>query len=113
MQSVTTTDVLLLPGILLFFGVFVYGAAFGNGMRQDALPGYRWAGVGLLALAAFLGALTVWKLFEPGIGAFYRAALQGRKVVAAHYVSLVLPILLLGAVAAAEAWFRRYRREMR
>lgn len=113
MDSVTLSSVLLLPLILVFFGAFVYGVAFSNGIRDHTLPRYRWVGVGLLALAAVLGAMTVWKLFEPGNGAFYRAFIGNqRKLVAAHYASLILPLLLVGGVFAAEAWFKRYRNEM-
>lgn len=112
MDSITVTDVLLLPLILIFFGCFVYGVAFGNGVRSHQLPLYRWVGVGLLAISVMLGALAVWKMLQPGLGVFYRASLQGRKVVAAHYVSLVLPLVLVGAAFAMESWFKRYRREM-
>src|SRR5690349_18679862 len=113
MDPITPSSVLLLPGILAFFGAFVYGVAFGNGAREHSLPRYRWVGVGLLALALIFGFLTVWKLFEPGLGAFYRAQLTGKKVLAAHYASLVLPLMLLLGAFGLEAWFKRFQSDMR
>ena len=112
MDPITPTSLLLLPGILAFFGLFVYGVGFGNGVRDHALPKYRWVGVGLLAVALFLGAKTIWLMYEPSLGPFYRAQLVGKKIVAAHYIAMAMPLLLLALVGAMEFWFKRYRVDM-
>ncbi len=112
MERISASDILLFPAILMFFGAFVYGVAYFNGMRDHVLPRFRWVGAALLVLAAFIGARFVYKLYEPGIGPFYQAQLQSRKVVAAHYASLVLPLLLIVAAIVMEGYFKRYRRDM-
>lgn len=112
MDPITPTSILLLPGILAFFGLFVYGVAFGNGVRDHVMPKYRWVGIGLLALAFILGAKTLYLMFEPNLGPFYRAQLSGRKIVAAHYAAMLLPLLLLLLTGAMELWFKRYRADM-
>ena len=113
MDPITPTSILLLPGILAFFGLFVYGVAFGNGVREHVMPKYRWVGVGLLAVAFLLGAKTLYLIFEPGLGAFYRAQLTGKRIVAAHYAAMLMPLILLVATGAMEFWFKRYRLDMR
>lgn len=113
MDPITPSSVLLLPGILAFFGIFVYGVGFGNGVREHVLPRYRWVGVALLVVALLFGAKTVYLMYEPGIGAFYRAQLFGKKIVAAHYVAFVMPLLLVLVTFGMEAWFKRFQVDMR
>ncbi len=106
------TDVLLLPGILLLFGVVVYGAGLANGIRDQTAPKYRWAGVVLVAFAMVIGALTVSHLYGP-LAEFYRAMIGNRKVLLAHYVALGVPFVVLALVPVGEAWFRRMRQDLR
>ena len=106
------TDVLLLPLLLVFFGGFVYGVALAKGLREYALPTYRWAGIALISLAILIGARSVWAMVEPGNGPFYRSMIQGRKIVMAHYLGLLLPLIALGLAIGTEIWFKRYRRDM-
>lgn len=112
MDPLSVNDILLLPAILMFFGVFVYGVALGNGLREYRLPRYRWAGLAILLVALLMGARYVYFLYEPGNSPFYRAQLSGKKVVLAHYVALALPLLLVAAIGGAEAWFKRHQRNM-
>ena len=106
------TDVLMLPMLALLFGAVVYGAGIANGRNMENPPKYRWVGVGLLAIALILGIETVYRLFGP-LSAFYRAMIGNRKLLLAHYIALILPLLALAAVPVAEAWHRRTQRDMR
>ena len=109
MDPITVNSILLLPALLIFFGVFVYGVAFGNGMRLGALPRYRWVGVALVAIATLVGARFVFLMRD----AFYRAMLQGRKVELAHYVAFLIPLVLLLSVFGSEYYFKRSQLDLR
>lgn len=101
----TPNDVLLLPAIVLLFGVLIYGGAVANGLTLRVLPKYRWAGVAVMILGAVIGVRTVGQLYG-STGDFYRAMID-RKTLLAHYAALVLPLIALALVPVAEWWFRR------
>ena len=105
------TDVLMVPMIVLLFGLVVYGAGLANGLSARTPPKYRWTGTGLMVVSLILGFMTMYRLYD-GTSEFYRAMIGNRKVLLAHYVGFFLPLLLLACTPLAELWFRRAQRDM-
>jgi hypothetical protein len=104
----TTTDVLLLPTFLTFFGVLIYGSAWLNFKRNGLLPKFRWWGLlpSALALLASLKQLTF--VFDD----FQKTAIiadGGRRVIAARYIAPVIPILLIAGIFVAEGMKKKGR----
>jgi hypothetical protein len=95
-------DVLLMPAIVSFFGVLVFALA-ARKVWVGENGKWRWAGVALLLLAAYIGFGPFWKIVAPGIdGDLYRGSITGRgmKMAIAHYIGFILPVLcVLGAFA--------------
>lgn len=108
--SLTITDILLIPALLTILGMFIYGEAFARSYSKGMLPGYRWIGAGFVAIATLKGLYNVWLINDPTNGGFYRATLMGSRVINAHYVTLVGPLLIVGVIFALERWFRRYEK---
>lgn len=111
MDPITTNDIILLPGILVFFGAFVYAVAFANGLRDHVVPRYRWIGFVLVFLAVLIGVKYVARMLDSNAD-FYKSMITSRKAALAHYVSLAMPLAVLGVMAGMEAWFKRYQRSM-
>lgn len=105
----TLSDVLLLPGILIFLGVVVYGVAYTNALQGGALPRYRWVSMLFVALAFLASVGKFWELVNPATGPFYQQMLVGqKKVLIAHYVGPVLPVLCVALVILLEVQFKRH-----
>jgi predicted ABC-type exoprotein transport system permease subunit len=103
----TVSDLLLLPGLLTFFGALLYGLAWLNWRSNAVLPNYRWVAVILALLALFIGVKTMLTMSDP----FYRTAIapEGRKIVFSHYLAPALPVLLLLTIAVMEGVVKRRR----
>ncbi len=108
--SLTITDILLIPALLTVLGMFLYGEAFARAYSKGSLPGYRWVGAGLVGLAVLKGLWNVWLVNDPTNSGFYRATLMGSRVVNAHYVSLIGPLVIVGIIFGLEHWFRGYQK---
>ena len=91
-------DILIAPFGLCFLAVLL----FWTSKRRDG----RWIGtmqiVGLVLglVALYFGARSVWDLWAPSTGSFYRAGIVGKsRLLAAHYVALCVPLATLFGMA--------------
>ncbi len=104
-------DILLLPGLLTFFGLAVYLVVWQQTRLRDRLGPARWGGVAVLILALIAGWRPMWDLINPDLGAFYRTSIQifGKKYLYSHYICFLLPLFSLIGVVVLEVLFRRDR----
>lgn len=97
-QSIT--DILLVPLLLAFLGMFFYILVVSaEKNRGEPVRGRAFAVI-LLLLAQYTGGTQVWKILNPDLGPFYRAALKetGFRMTLAHYLAAVIPLLCLATV---------------
>lgn len=102
---VASRDVLLLPIFLCLFG----GLFWWMGTRSQDAGGKGWSkyfGALLLALAVLNGLRKMWDLYNPSLGYLYRASIS-RNIFIAHFVALLLPVII--SVWFAFSAYRRRR----
>ena len=93
-METSASDYLLLPGLLTFFGALVYGLTLDGGLRNLRLPPSRWVGIGLVALAVFIGLKPAWQMATDVV---YRSMVAGlgKKITIAHWAGFLLPFIAL------------------
>ena len=104
-------DILILPGLLTFFGLAVYLVVWQQTRLRERLGLGRWAGIVVLLLAVIAGWPKLWELVNPDLGFVYRTSIQyyGKKYMYSHYIGFLLPVLSLLVVAVLEFAYRRDR----
>jgi len=85
-------DVMLMPSLLLFFGVVIWAVGLGRLKMAETAP-WRWIALPLMLIGAYLGLLNVMQYMDP----VYRMATPGNRMLVAHWGSFLLP--LAGALA--------------
>lgn len=96
------------PGITCFFGILVYAI----GARKEWIGEsgkWRWLGVALLLLGAYIGFGPFWNIINSGVdGELYRMSLRGsRKMIFAHWAGFLFPVLCFLGAFAVEFWMRK------
>ena len=73
------------------------------GVRALKRGGKGWGRVPgglLIGFAIFHGIRLLWSLYQPGLSDFYRATLS-RKMLYAHYVAFLMPLLVIALLYGA------------
>jgi cytochrome bd-type quinol oxidase subunit 2 len=97
----TISDALLLPGFLTFFAFLMYGSSWLNFKRNGVLPKARWWSLLPAALGMFAGCKQMLVVFDE----FNKTAILGnggRRVLVAHYIAPVVPLLFIVVVVIIE-----------
>jgi hypothetical protein len=105
MDIPTFKDVLLLPGLLTFLGLVIYGAAWVNLKTNGVLLGFRFFGLALIFCAMLVDAKELWTILDPNTGSFNQIAIattEGRKTVLAHYGVTFGPLLVIALAVVLE-----------
>lgn len=91
-------DILIAPTGFLFIAILL----FWTSKRRDG----RWigtmqiVGIALGLIALFYGTRTLWDLWAPATGVFYRAGIIGKgRLLASHYVAFGVPLAVLSIMA--------------
>jgi hypothetical protein len=90
-------EVLLLPVFFSAVGAVIYVSGRNAEIRDAAKPWKWWA-----ALPFGLALLAGWRPFMSIRDSFYQAAIEpnGKKMLYAHYGSFLLPLIVMGGIAA-------------
>lgn len=100
-------DVVILPGLAVFFGMLLYGLA----LRQELLGNrvrWKWLPIAVLALGAIAGFGPFWNYIGSSSDAeLYRGSIPGRKMLIAHYSAFLLPLLCIAGTLLYDLWRRR------
>jgi hypothetical protein len=100
-------DVVILPGIAVFFGMLFYSLGFRE-MASPKLNAWRVAGIVVLFLGALAGFGPFWSYIGLGVdGELYRGAVIGRKMMLAHLGAFGVPAICLIGIGLYEALLRR------
>lgn len=105
------TSVIMLPGIFVFFGFIVLILGYKRRMEHETKTWTIVSGV-LFLLAAILA----WPYFSSYAGSspenlVYRDAAHGRRMMMAHYLCFILPVLGLLSMVVGEFIYRRRRKD--
>jgi len=103
-------DLLLVPGLAVFFGLLVYLLGEFN---ENLKGGYVWKWVGAVIL--LLGSLAGFRYFLAMVstgfeGKLYQASIFQRRVVWSHHAAFWLPLICLLVVVAISFWRKRQRK---
>lgn len=107
-MPLNSKDVLLLPGMLSVFGVFILIFALISFKSSGNLPKFRWA-----ALLFFIAAVVVgWGPFSLFVGssvesAAYQTTVTSNSFRISHYIAIAGPILLILIYGIAEMQLRK------
>ena len=95
--------VVMLPGLLVFFGLLWWFASIVNERNNNRQTIWKWLAVLPLLFALFVGFRYMYYMWNPETGAFYRRSMMFgdrvfRRVWVAHYIAWILPLASLLAV---------------
>lgn len=93
----SSIDILLVPAILIFFGVLIWFAAF-NRVRLGEKAPWKWAAMLPLGFATFCGLMWTLRLRDP----LYVQGIIGSRIVSAHWLALFVPLGLIVAMLVVE-----------
>lgn len=100
-------DILLLPGALVLFAVFVrfliWTAERNSGKKSKA----KWLPYLLAIGGLILGSRTLWALINPATGSLYRSTINSRKILYSHWVAFLLPLLTIVVLIVWDKWAAR------
>lgn len=104
----TAKTVLQFPLLLCVIAVFAYGFAYAA-YRNTGRPSlFRYVAFLFAILGIVAGLQQVWKLQNPDTGLLYRNGLRNTpRVLYAHYVAPVLPLILLIVLFIADLRLRK------
>jgi hypothetical protein len=89
------TDILLMPGLAVFFGLLIYFL----GEFNEALKGgvvWKWVGIVIMALGALSGYRFFYAMVAPNTeGNAYRALMYSRKVIIANWGAFLFPLVCI------------------
>jgi len=100
-------EVLLVPGLICFFGLVIYALAIVGYSRTGTPSPARFGAYFLMLVAAFFGWRLLSPLLDSQVGVFARAEIIGKKALYSHYLAFLLPLFLLAACVAYDFWSRR------
>lgn len=113
MPPESLSEVLILPVLLTMIGLIIYWAGVARALSYGEVKKFRWVGIILLMLALFVGVRYLWNMIDPSMGAFYRGAISGRRILYAHYVAPAMPFLSLLGVFILDIYLRKRAAETR
>jgi hypothetical protein len=105
-------DLLIVPMLAVFFGLLVRFLGWNKHRMGQKSATWNIIAVIVLSIGVYAGARTVWNLYDPELGSFYRETIWQRRMLYSHYAALLLPLLALVGVLVWNLIERRLGRPL-